>query len=220
MSAIARWALSSTRLIITGRWSDLLYQSRKVWWSRKLMARGVDLDYVSNEKLGTSQQVSAPHGVTPGFELERVLRALNVPSGSSIIDMGCGKGVSLFTFAKFPQFSHVAGCDISSDLLAIAEKNFLRLGLKGITLYCCDAATFTDFDRFDYVYLFNPFYGETFSRMVENLSKSLIRSPRPLTIIYFRPSCHEMVMASGDFVKEQEFTGGEQSYFIYCHRPK
>ena len=134
--------------------------------------------------------------------------------------MGCGKGVSLISFAKFPEFQHIAGCDISSELIGIAEKNLLHLGIKGVTLYRCDAAAFTDFDDFDYVFLFNPFFGEIFERMMENLSRSLIRSPRSLTIIYRRPSCHEKVVAGGDFVKEREFLGGEHPYFIYCNRPR
>jgi SAM-dependent methyltransferase len=220
LRTIRRWGCNARRLILTGRWGEFGYNCRKLWWSQKLKARGVDLDFVSNEELGLNVEVSGAHAVSPGFEIERILRELKIPPGSSIIDMGCGKGITLITFARFPGFSRIAGCDISPELIDIAEKNLLRLGIKGAALYCCDAAAFTGFDDFDYVYLFNPFYGEPFDRMMDNLTKSLIRSPRPLTIVYRNPSCHETVVASGDFVKQREFVGGQHPYFIYCHRPK
>jgi len=183
------------------------------------MAQGVDVSFVSAADLGRSEEISAHYGATPGFELQKVLRTLKIPSDSSIIDMGCGKGLSFLTFVKFPEFSRIAGCEISAELVNIAEQNLRCLGIEGVTVYCCDAATFREFDAFDYVYMFNPFFGETFDRMMENLSRSLLRAPRPVTIIYRRPSCHDKVVAGGDFVKEREIGGVEQPYFIYRHEP-
>jgi hypothetical protein len=115
---------------------------------------------------------------------------------------------------KFP-FSHLGGCDLSPELLRIAEMNFVRLGIKGVTLYCCDATRLTtELDDYTHIYLYNPFSSEILKRVVDNLMSSLIRKPRTLTIIYKHPKYHEAIVAGSAFDKISEY----ENYNIYVNR--
>jgi hypothetical protein len=50
-----------------------------------------------------------------------------------------------------------------------------------------------------YAYMFNPFNGPTFDKVVGNIVASLDRAPRPLRVIYVMPVDHEALMATGRF---------------------
>ncbi|MEJ7639653.1 MAG: class I SAM-dependent methyltransferase, partial [Singulisphaera sp.] len=124
-----------------------------------------------------------------------MLRQIEIPPGSKIVDIGCGKGVSLITMAKFP-FSRIDGCDLSPELIRTAEANVRRMKLKGVHLYCCDATQFTDLDDYSHIYFYNPFTSVIFKPVMDNILSSLDRNPRKLTVIYNNPACHAVIAAT------------------------
>src|SRR5262249_49725277 len=138
--------------------------------------------------------------------------------GSKIIDMGCGKGVAIMAFADFP-FTRIAGCDLSSELIHIAERNFARSGIKGVVLCCCDAAQFDGFDDYSHIYFYNPFSREIFARVMANVEASLTRKPREVTIIYRNPECHDAIVAGSVFRKTREFRYSHLPYYVYVNVP-
>jgi hypothetical protein len=203
---LSRFGLT-LKALARGQWRYLI-------WRAGLSIRGVDVGYASAEKLGLPPS-SANQADTPGPELKKVMRMISISSESRIIDFGCGKGAAIITMAKFP-FSEIAGCDLSPELLGIAERNLLRLGIKGVNLYCCNATQFTELDNYSHVYFYNPFLPDVMKCVLDNIVTSLTRNPRRLTIIYKNPQCHNMIIGTGIFDKVREFDFGTPRYYIYA----
>ena len=116
---LLRRAKSLMKHVAKGRWRDLL-------WRARLMVRGVDVAYVSKKELELPDS-SFHYVATYGPDFEKLLRQIEIPAGSKIIDIGCGKGIAIMTMAKFP-FSQITGCDLSPELIRTAEANLLRPG--------------------------------------------------------------------------------------------
>lgn len=55
------------------------------------------------------------------LEIPTLLRAIPIPSGAALLEIGCGRGVGLARFAKLCKPSHLAGVDIDPALIGIAR---------------------------------------------------------------------------------------------------
>lgn len=139
-------------------------------------------------QLGFSESSDSIHyGATRSFEIKKVLKLANATSTDRIIDFGSGKGLSLFDFKKYG-FEKVMGIELNKDLSKIAEKNFDKLGIKDIEILNRDATTIkNELDAFNYFYFYNPFTGQTFNSVIQNIVDSIDRNPREVTIIYNYP---------------------------------
>ncbi len=132
--------------------------------------------------------------------------------------MGCGKGETLVRLSKFP-FKNIAGVELSDSLYEIAQQNLRIIGTKKIKLFHCNAVDFTDFDSYNYIYMFNPFPENIMKEVVINIENSLYRMPRKLTIIYSHPKFHSTIdsskiikFARGYDIKYKQF---DLKVFIY-----
>jgi 2-polyprenyl-3-methyl-5-hydroxy-6-metoxy-1,4-benzoquinol methylase len=79
-------------------------------------------------------------------EVEFLLAVLNLPSGSSILDIGCGTGRHSVELAR--RGYRVTGVDISSGMLAEAQKAAQEAGVAPVWTHC-DAAHFKAAEQFD-----------------------------------------------------------------------
>ena len=145
---------------------------------------GLDVHAVSLNELGLSSERSVAYETSGGPDLDRVLRQVGIPPQSRVLDLGSGKGGACLTLAR--HFAEVVGVELSPALVRIAEQNAIKAGVR-VNLICADAATFTDFDRFSHLYLFNPFPPVVLTAVMQHLRASLIRRPRPFTLIYKYP---------------------------------
>jgi SAM-dependent methyltransferase len=204
--------IGAAKLAATGDWRQALYRG----W---VAVHRLDFAMVSLEELHLSPELSVLHGSSGGPDLERVFRALEIKPTDKIIDIGCGKGAAIITLAKFP-FAKIAGVEISPALIRVAEANFARAALgrrrHDIKLHCCDAASFREYDEYNFVYFFNPFKTPVMKAVVENLGASLKRCPRRCTIVYKFPTCHD-VLVSGGFEKIREFDHGPLPIAVYVN---
>lgn len=74
-------------------------------------------EYKSLSKSYDSRFQSYIHGVT-----EKILAAAKLPSGSTILDLGCGTGEILLALAKAnPNAKEFVGIDLSEDMLRLAK---------------------------------------------------------------------------------------------------
>jgi ubiquinone/menaquinone biosynthesis C-methylase UbiE len=62
-------------------------------------------------------------------EVPALIRALRVPAGGRILEVGCGRGVALAPLAEHRRPSRLVGLDVDRALLAEARR---RLGRRGI----------------------------------------------------------------------------------------
>lgn len=82
-----------------------------------------------------------------------VIRALNIPPGARVLELGVGTGLSL---DAYPTECHVTGIDLAPDMLERAQDKVNQQGWRHITLEQGDALNlkFAD-DSFDFVMAFH-----------------------------------------------------------------
>jgi precorrin-6B methylase 2 len=122
------------------------------------------------------------------------------------LDYGSGMGRVVVLAATYP-FRKVIGIEVSSELNAIAKDNvrraYKRLKCKDIDLITGDAASYVVPPEVNYVYLYNPFRGETLSRVFDNIRKSLDVTDRKLTLIYKKRIAFEEKMPGRDWLEKR-----------------
>jgi len=155
----------------------------------------LDLAPEGCQELGLSSAIAKAHAASGGPLLDRVLNKLAIPSGSSIVDLGSGKGGAAITLSH--HFAEVLGVELSPTLVEIANQNISKLRITNIRCVCDDAARFTDFKHFDYIYMFNPFPEAVMAEVLINIGKSFIKHKRPHTLIYKNPVFHEHLIRAG-----------------------
>lgn len=197
------------RLIAAGKWRQVRYHLVN-------RLRGIDLRSMTVDELGLSPSTAKQYSDSGGPVLDAVLRSLDIAPTDVVIDLGCGKGGALLTLARYP-FGQLAGLDLSPALIPIARRNFEKMGIANVELRCCAAADFVDWDRFTFVYLYNPFPCGVMQAVITNISDSLGRKPRRMTIIYRTPACHDVIERSGIFRKVREFRHAAKPFFIYTN---
>jgi predicted RNA methylase len=158
--------------------------------------KGVDVAFASTADLG----LPPPHFhySSGGPVLARVFRTIDIPPGSVALDLGSGKGGAALTLSR-AGFAEVIGVELSGTLVEVARRNAERLGRPNVRFFQGDAAAFQDYDRVTHIFMYNPFPCEVMTHVMTNLHASLDRAPRPMTIVYRKPLCHEVIMASGLF---------------------
>lgn len=199
-------------MVLSGRSADLLYDAR-------IRLKGLDLDFVSVEALGLPADRAHWHSNSGGPLLRRVFEPLGIGRDSHALDLGSGKGGAALTLATLP-FATVTGVELSADLVRIAGDNARKMGLGNVSFIQADAATVRDLDRYTHIYLYNPFPCTVFQEVLVNLTASLSRRPRELTLVYRNPLCSDCLDASGQFEKQREFKHEEHWWFIYRHVPR
>jgi SAM-dependent methyltransferase len=161
---------------------------------------GVDThDIVELAELGLARPDRGFYQGSDWRILRRLLPGSAVTPADVFLDLGSGKGRVLLQAARLP-FARVIGVEVSAELCAIAQRNVHRtrrwLRCKAVTVINADVATFRIPDDVTTAYLFNPFTGEIFARVIENLVASIERRPRTLRLLYVHPVCHRELMAS------------------------
>jgi SAM-dependent methyltransferase len=178
-------------LILEHKWPEVRYAFFR--------ALGLlDLSIVEVESLNLSGEQANRHESSGGFQLENILGSLEIKSEDKIVDLGCGKGGAIISIAKFP-FSQISGVEISPLLVAIANRNIKLVGIRNVEIFCCDARAFHDLDKYNYIFLFNPFPSDVIVEVIENIKGSLKRRHRVLNMIYVNPICHDMIKSSRVF---------------------
>lgn len=158
---------------------------------------------VALHQLGLGAPGREEYDATPWAFRRRMFRGLPVGRDDVFVDFGSGKGrVVLLAATHFP-FRRVIGVEIAEELNAIARENVARmqhrLQARSVEVVTTDAAEFRVPDDMTYAYFFNPFQGEVFQRVIDNIVASVDRVPRPLTLIYANPVMSAYVESTGRF---------------------
>jgi SAM-dependent methyltransferase len=120
--------------------------------------------------------------------IRRALRPVPISvSEISFLDLGSGKGRVIAVAATKP-YKKVLGVEISAELNGIARANIGRMRrrrAKHVEIIQSDAADFVIPDDINVIFLFNPFFGKTLARVVDNIRASYNARPRPIYILFF-----------------------------------
>jgi predicted RNA methylase len=148
------------------------------------------------------QSTWVPDASSGHTDLARGLRGCKIGRGDTLLDYGSGKGRVLLAAGRFP-FGRVLGLELNQDDCEIARSNVQiaapRLRCPSIEVITADATTWPVPDDVTYIYMFNPFWGDTFRAMLDRVLESLDRRQRELTIVYANPKCADDVLATGRF---------------------
>jgi hypothetical protein len=142
--------------------------------------------------------------------LRRALRRCRIEPDDVFLDLGSGKGRVVWQAAQYP-FARVIGVEISPRLNTIAraniDRNRNRLTCNRVEFITADAADYEIPDDVTYAYLYSPFGGETFQRVLANLIASHDRRPRRMTLIYANPDLDQQIVGTGRFERTHVLKG-------------
>lgn len=202
-------AVCQVRFLLTG--------DRKLWrllpylvW---LKWKKIDLRWQSVEELALPADSAHAHSNSGGPYLTKVIDSLEISPADSVLDIGCGKGGAMLSFARAP-FSRIDGVELSPAVAEIARNNLKRARVSNVTVYCGDAAEFDRLDSYNYFYMFNPFPEAVTARVLDNIRQSARRRARKITLIYKNPIFEAVVLASG-FRKIRTFDHDYPPFAMY-----
>ena len=162
---------------------------------------------VDLKDLGLDDPERVRYGATPRFVVPRVLRKLKVGRDDVFLDLGSGKGRVVRQAAMF-RFKRVIGVEIAEELNRVSRHNIEqsrdRLACQDVELVTMDVVDYEIPDDVTIAYLFHPFTGGIFGRVIDNLVASLDRNPRELRIVYVVPTMASRIRESGRFELERK----------------
>ena len=106
------------------------------------------------------------------FLPEKELEFIEVVSGSSVLDAGCGAGDFVQALSRLHKDLVIEGCDIDTDQLAYAKKN----SLNGISFYEHDLLNQALAKKYDHVFnrlVAHHFNQNTYRKILSNLKGAL-----------------------------------------------
>ena len=148
------------------------YMSYEVWLEEKYnldITRKLEKDstFVSNEAHVYYQGVD--------YGLEKVFDNFEFTQDDAVFDFGCGKGGALLMFLR-AGMKKCGGVEYDEMLYNICVDNFEKLHLSTDTLIRGDAAEVTsELDTYNYFFLYDPFEGELFRKVISNIEESYMR---------------------------------------------
>lgn len=129
---------------------------------------------------------SSLRGYEGCYPINGLLKKLNITTEDRILDIGCGKGLSLYYSSMFC-FERIDGIEYSNNLTQIAKHNAMLLKDKRIHIYNCDARNFNHYDQYNYFFINNPFSAEIMERVVIAIIQSYQVNKRKIIVIYQFP---------------------------------
>lgn len=130
---------------------------------------------------------------TPYALLAELFTAYRLSPGDRLVDFGCGKGRLAF-YVHHLFGSEAVGVEMDPGLFAEAMQNLSRYEkrdarAKGRIRFQCEfAENYRVQPQDNRFYFFNPFSVQIFMKVVQNVLKSVEKTPRPVELILFFPS--------------------------------
>ncbi len=170
-------------------WAASLRTLGSEWWFD--LRRGTDTWWPAAAVPAGGGDTAVPYqGVPP--RMFRVLMAA-VPAHfarGTFVDLGCGKGRALVMAAELG-YRRLLGVDLDAELVAVCRTNLARIRSRSRWEHAevrSEDATRVQLPTGGcVVFLYNPFRGETFSRVAANLAKHAAESGNAVWVVYVNP---------------------------------
>jgi SAM-dependent methyltransferase len=211
----SRWERSHVYWSLTQRFTRLLFERDLGTAGQTIEVEHLDPDLV-------------PYEPSSWLPLRWALRRLRPGPDDVFVDFGCGKGRVICEAAKRP-FARVVGVEISPRLVEAAQANVERnresFKCQDIELVTANAAEWQVPDNMTIAYLYHPFTGEVFDRVIDNVVQSVVRSPRRFRLVYVGPVLEEEILKTGYFrlVRRRRGRGSQGKIFnsvaLFEHDP-
>jgi len=150
---------------------------------------------------GRKSVYNTAYYATPPSLFQQALARLEVNfEGFTFVDLGAGKGRTILLASHFP-FRQVIGIEYARALATVATQNISRYHpisrlCKEVRCILGDACDFAFPTGPLVIFMWNPFVGPVFERVVANLEGSLRREPREVYVLYLKPDCAQRLDAS------------------------
>jgi hypothetical protein len=142
--------------------------------------------------------------------LRELFRNCDICSDDVLLEYGSGKGRAVIWAAAHFPLRRIIGVELNEQLHKEAAANLARwnglLLCDDILFSCEDATEFEVPDDVSILYLFNPFTGDAFKKVIARIQESLAREPRSLIVIYCHPWMHEALINAGFSIDRQRST--------------
>jgi len=193
---------------------DALFDWRFGVETRERVAIGAASGIVGDHEAG-----GRAYHPTRGRHLSVLWRALDLPDGLGLLDVGCGKGLVLLRASREP-FRRVVGVEYAASLVTVAEANrarFLERTGHGaqVEVVHADAATWPIPTDIHVLYFFNPFDETVFVRAMERVHDSFRAHPRPMWLVVNKAHFDALVCGPGVFSLDQRLDYGSAEFSIY-----
>jgi SAM-dependent methyltransferase len=139
----------------------------------------------------------------------------------TFVDLGAGKGRIMLLASNYP-FQRVLGVEFIPELHATATRNISLY--QPVVRRCQDVqCILSDVRDFVFppgplvIFMWHPFVGPVFKRVMANLDDSLRRDPREVYLVYLKPAFEHVVARIPALHKiwETRFTMSEQDFAAY-----
>lgn len=199
-------AISFARRYGAGRLGqELFYRLVNGYYDRRLGIRTTSSVRLSDLGIVSAESIdSSPLGYPAFFS---ILKRVPLDRSTSVfLDYGAGKGRVVCAASTSP-FRRVIGVEFSDVLLDLARQNVERMKhrrAKDVELVHSDATAFEVPSDVNLIYFYNPFFGETLRRVVDNIRLSHRRHPRKIYVIFFNNNHFDEIIGQGWLTKTHQ----------------
>ncbi len=144
----------------------------------------------------------------------------------TFIDLGAGKGRVMLLASQLP-FKQVLGVELIPELKEIANRNASLY--QSPDRQCADVrCVLGDVRNFVFppvplvIFLWHPFVGPVFDKVMQNLAESLKRDPREVYVVYLKPEFEDMVTRIPEMKKlwKENLTMSDEDFAAYIFPDK
>lgn len=121
---------------------------------------------------------------------------LKLADDLSFFDFGCGKGAAIL-MAYMSGINKLGGVEISESIYGQCVANMENLGISCELLN--EDATKCNIDGYNCFFLYNPFGGSVFQKVLSNIRESFRNNRRKIYLVYGNPFMHRHVVEDGFF---------------------
>ncbi|HEY1267017.1 MAG TPA: class I SAM-dependent methyltransferase [Candidatus Binatia bacterium] len=141
-------------------------------------------------ELGFTEKSCHDYMATGYIRFRQLMSQIEIRDNDVFLDYGSGLGRAVILAATYP-FRKVIGVELAADLHKRAAENVRRavkrLRCRDIELYNVDARRFRIPPEVTVIYLWNPFDGEVLREVFDNIQRSIVEHPRPVTVLHLSP---------------------------------
>lgn len=154
--------------------------------------------------------------------LLKLFHQIPLPRDGAFVDMGCGKGRVLLIAAQLG-FRKVVGIEFCAQLCKQARENAASFrknnaAISPIHVIESDATHYEFKDDEKVFFLYNPFDAVVLEHVLDNIGRSVEKTPRDIWLIYNNPVHHETVQMNRLFTPHHRYEIEGEVFHVYHHR--